>query len=226
MKSPHSRQELLRQAFCEIPSQIGPYKLRPISGGSFELLGALRNSLVDPDPESQLQGSSLQRQLTAIHEFIWIHSAPIEQVLAVETRDQLPSIEIRKIGMSLPIGECIAFTAVFVQASIRMAAAMTEAFEDEDSSPGKPQTPPTGSPRSSSPAEPLETLPANVTSFGSRQSKEPSPTSTPPNATPADDADGYTPLMELPTIPASNETPPVSPISPLKNSEPPPNYLN
>jgi hypothetical protein len=204
-----NRHTVLRKAFCEIPQTVGPYQLRPLSGGSYELLSEIKSALVSPD--SAASGNTLKDTLSAVHEYIWIHSAPLDQVLAVIDRDSLPKQEIRKIAMTLEIGECLAFTTVFAQAAQRMSASMAEIDDDDDenTSPGKPETPPTGSPHLSSHAEPQAIPSENVISFGSPPSSEPSPSSTQPTSTPELDADGATPLLTLPTMPRT--APPLTP---------------
>lgn len=199
MKSPATRYNLLRQAFCELPQKIGNLTLRPLSGGSFELLQDIQNGLVYQDPTATEK--TLQDSLQAVHEYIWIHTAPLTEVLAVESRETLPRLAIRALAMEIEMGESLAFTALFSASALRMAAAMTELADEEDPSPGKPQTPPTGSPPSSSPPEPQETPSENVISFGTPPSSEPSPTSTLPTSPPEPESDSATPLMILPSPP-------------------------
>lgn len=215
MKSPTSRQSLLRQAFADIPAKVGDYPLRPLSGGSFELLGEIKNALVHQDSTK----NGLADTLSAVHEYIWIHYAPIDKVSAVTSRDDIPRAEVRSIGFSLSIGESLEFTSTFMACALRMAAAMAEITEDEDSAPGKHQTLPTGSPPSSLPADAPETPSGNATSFGSHPSNDHSPTSTPPTSIPDLDADGAIPLITLPVL--SSQTPPSSPSEPSAPSDSP-----
>jgi hypothetical protein len=202
MNSPHSRQTLLRQAFCDLPQSIGEYKLRPLSSGSFELLAEIRNPLVNPEAGK----SDLPSILRAVSEYVWIHSADLDTVCAIATAADLPDAELKKIGFSLDIGEALEFTTTFMGSALRLAAAMSEA-DEEDASPGKPATAPTGSPASSSPAAAPETPPANVTSFGTLPSSAPSPTSTPPLAPEEEEDAGAIPLMILPTLPTTPPEP-------------------
>lgn len=209
MKSLLSRQSLLRQAFCDLPQKIGDYPLRPLSAASFELLAETGNRLVSDS--ANVENGSLNGLLTAVSEYIWIHYAPLDEVIAVDTRENIPRTEIKKIGFSLEIGEALNFTTVFLASALRMAAAMSE-IDEEGASPGKPETPPIGSPPSSSPVDAPETPAGNVISFGSPPSSEPSPISTPPVSMLEEDVDGSIPLMTLPTLP---QTPPESPSEPF-----------
>lgn len=196
MKSTQDRYALLRQAFCEVPSQVGPYKLRPISGGSFELLGQIGNQLVTGAVDGTQMG--LPALTAAVNEYIWIHSAPLDEVIAVRTRDDVPADAVRRMAMEIEIGEILAFTTTFTAAAVAMAAALAESDEDDDE-PGKPDASPTGSLPSSSPVGPPATPYASGISSGSPPSPEPLPISTPPTSPPEDDADGCTPSMTLPT---------------------------
>ena len=212
MNSPIPRHSLLRQAFSEIPKTIGNHTLRPLSGGSFELLFDLKNPLVFGATEEKMNIKTL---LAAVHEFIWIHAAPIEDVIAVTCAADIPAAEIRKIAMSIEIGEALELTTIFTAASLRMAAAMAEP-DDDEASPGKPQTSRTGSPLSSLPAVPLETPAANVISSGTLPSSEPFNSSTPPPANQELAADGAIPLFALPTMtePPTLPDPPFPPCDP------------
>lgn len=199
MKPAANRYELLRQAFSEVPLTVGPHQLRPLSGGSFELLGTVGNALVVSSGSASF---ALQDLLTAVHEYVWIHAAPIDAVAAIQSRESLPRDEIRRYAFDIPMGEALAFTTTFAAAAARMAAAMAEAEEEEgDSSPGKRASSPIGSPPSSSPAELPEIPSGSATSSGSPPSIAPSNISTPPTSSTEPPAAGSTPSMMLPQDP-------------------------
>lgn len=204
MQSAQSRHSLLRRAFVDVPASIQGIALRPLSAGSFELLGEINSPLVFGNESSQKL--DLQTLVSAAHEYIWIHSADLEKVLAIRTRDDLPRDEIRRLAMSIPLGEVLAFTTQFTESALRMAASMAEP-EDEEDEPGKPETRLTGSHRSSLPAE-LPGIPSeSAGSFGTLPSSELTNTSTPQTSPQEPDANGPTPLMILP-LPAAESTPP------------------
>jgi hypothetical protein len=217
LESKAPRQTLLRQSFSNLPKQIGPFALRPLSGGSFELLHDIQNPLVFGASEQRMD---IKLLLSAVHEFIYVHTADLDLVSAINSRDDIDPKEIRKISMQIEIGECLELTTLFAECSLRMAAAMSEPDADDDSAPGKPQMLRTGSPLSSSPAEPLETPSASDTSSGSLPSTERSNTSTPQPCNQEPDAVGVTPLFALPnpqtleTIPSDSHSPPSDPDSP------------
>jgi hypothetical protein len=153
--------------------------------------------------------------LAAVHQFIWIHSAPLEAVLAVESKDDIPLAELRKLAMEIEMGEALAITTLFTESSLRMAAAMAEP-DDDATQPGKPQTRPTGSPLSSLPAERPEIPSGNVTSSGSLPSSEPCNTSTQQPHNQELDADGAIPLFALPPITTEPPTLPDPPLPPCE----------
>lgn len=196
MKSEFGRYSLLRQAFCDIPSQIGTLTLRPLSGGSFELLSEIESPLVDQEKAPQ----GMPQLVAAITEYIWIHSAPIERVSAIRSRSDLPSDEIRGMALEIPIGEALAFATSFSLAARRMAAAVAEVVPEDEDTPGKPMPPPIGSPRLSSPAELPEIPSGSETYSGSLPSSELSPTFTQQTPRTEPGADGFTPSMIPPPI--------------------------
>jgi hypothetical protein len=196
----HSRQSLLRQAFCEIPASVAGRTLRPCSPSSFALLGDLGNPLVGAAQADAVGG--MGALMGAVTQYIWIHSAPVDAVAAVTCSSDLPASEIRALGFELEMGEALEFLHTFTAASRRMAAALAETEEDDESAgkPAAPATAPTGSPPSSSPLEPQETPRENVISFGTPPSSGPLPTSMPQTSPMADDADGASPSMILPSL--------------------------
>jgi len=214
LQSPEEiRQTLLEQAFCDIPSKVAKYELRPLSAGSFTLLGRIGNIMMvgrDNPGEAISKADTQAAMFEAAAEYIWVHSAPIEDVTAIETADQIPLAELKIIAFSIPLGAAFAFLNRYQECSLRLAAALAETEpEDDDGKPGKPlETLPVGSPASSTPAEPAETQQESVTSSGICPSSEPSPTSTLPMlpTEPAVDGPCLTCLPDLPATP--EETPP------------------
>lgn len=210
MKSLQPRQSLLRQAFCDIPQGIAGITLRPLSAASFELLAELGNPMFSSSEGKKGDSSEM---LAAVCQYVWVHSADLEKVAAIETIDQVPAAEVKAIGFKIEVGEALHFTSAIVGSALRMAAAMAEEFESGDEL-GKLETSLTGSPPSSSSAGAPEIPSGKGTSSGSPPLSELSPTSTPPTPMLEEDLDGSTPLTILPT---PDSTPQESDFSPPEN---------
>jgi hypothetical protein len=197
-----TRDQLLFAAFVNLPQAIGDYQLRRMSPQSFTLLEAIDSPLLGRgDTSKTLQGVS---------EYIWIHSADIEEVIQVESRDQLPEKEIRRIGFAIDIEQAYSFILALTDALLRVSAAIAEPEETEGGKPAEEEPAPIGSQASSLPADAPETLPANVTSFGTPPSSAPSSISTPPTSPPEQPCNGPTTSPVIQTLPA---LPPASPAS-------------
>lgn len=209
---PPTREHLLELAFSDIPSQIGALKLRPLSAGSFALLGRLGNPMMvgkqAPTTAAAAAGDSQTAMFAAVIEYVWVHSAPLDEVVTVETPADIPAAALKRLGFELSIGQALAFLERYQSSALRMTASLAEVETEEEpaGSPGKPQeSPPVGSPASSTSAEPAETPPASATYSGACPSSAPSPTSTPPTSPTEPAADGPS-LTLLPDL--SPETPP------------------
>lgn len=131
----------------------------------------------NPDSENDAKISMFE----AVMEYAWVHSAPLEQVAAIETKDQLPSAEIRLMGYEVTMAEALDFLAGYQKSSERMSANLVTTKED-DETPGKPVSPPVGLPLSSTPAEPAVIPFEKDISSGSCPLAEPLPTFTPPTS--------------------------------------------
>lgn len=197
---PQTRENLLQLAFTNAPNTVGAYTLRPLSAGSFTLLGRLGNPMIVGLKANDSSGSAETAMFDAIIQYIWIHVAPIEAVICIETSDQIPLLEIRKLGFEISIGEAFDFLSRYQESANGMLASLAEVEDqDEEGKLRKAQPLPAGSPLSSLPAVEPETPPANITSFGSCPSPEPSPTSTPPTSQEEIDASGPV-TLELPQL--------------------------
>ncbi len=169
-----TRESLLRAAFCNIPCKLGNLTLRNLSAASYTLLGEIKNPLVTG------AFTEAQSMFASVIEYAWIHSAPLDEVAAIVTREELPAKQIKMLGFEIPMDEAMNLLKHFLQASQRMAASLAEIVEDEDTPPGKPETAPVGLRLLSSHlAEPPIQIESDTFS-GSCPSSEPSPTSTPP----------------------------------------------
>lgn len=188
------RQLLLEMAFSDIPSKVGKYDLRPLSAGSFTLLGRLGNPMMvgKESPEKALSAAQSQTEMfAAAVQYIWVHSAPLEEVTAVEQAEQIPAGALKEIEFSLQIGQAFAFLNRYQESALRMTASLAEVEpEDHEGQPGKQETPLVGSPASSTPAV-LAVIPCeSATSSGSCPSSEHSATSTPPTSPTEQPVDG------------------------------------
>lgn len=210
MKPIPTREALLEQAFSDIPSIIGDYTLRPLSAGSFTLLGRLGNSMIvgkkasgDAVPEEDSQAA----MFAAVIQYVWIHSAPLERVLQIREAKDIPEAELAAIGFTLTIGQAFAFLLGYQQSALRMTGGLAEVEPEESEDTGKRLGRlRAGSPASSTPSERVDIPFGSDTSSGSCPSSEPSPTSMPPMSPTALDADG----ASLTLLPDLAETAPQS----------------
>lgn len=190
-----SREALLEQAFSDIPSQVGTYVLRPLSAGSFTLLGRLGNPMMvgkQAPTEALDQADSQTEMFAAAIQYIWVHSAPLDQVTAIESADQIPAAALKEIGFGISIGQAFAFLNSYQQSALRMTASLAEVEPDEESgkSESLPVTPPVGLPACSTPAEPAEIHRGKDSFSGLCPSSEHLPISTPQTSPMAPPADG------------------------------------
>jgi len=196
------RQSLLTAAFLAMPKSIAGREMRPISPGSWALLAALENPLIvgsgeDPDPGNA-------KLFRAVAEFVWVHSAPIDDILAIEESDDLslPLSAKREIGalsFELSLGEALDFMNSFGKVADRINAAMAEPVDDD--TPGKRVAGvpgPGSSPPSSLPSDAPGIPSGSGTFSGILPTSAPSSISTPPDMPMAPPTDGYPPLMVLP----------------------------
>lgn len=185
-----SRQHLLETCFSEIPQKIGSTELRKLSPASFALLGRLGSPMMTGGA-----GLTLESMFEAVVLYLWIHSADLDLVCAIESTDDLPHAEIRKFGFGVDFGNALGFLETYKRCSARMAAALAEVEEDEDEEPGKhanPEPSRAGSPLSFTPSEDAPIPGGSATFYGSCPSNEPLPISTPPTPPTEHAAAGFT----------------------------------
>ena len=172
------RMSTLSAAFRAVPLQCGPHVLRPITAGSILLLMDTGNSLFSESAAAATESASLQ----GIFEFIWIHTAPEEEVIEDCSHPDLLRVKARKLALSIGFDDLAAFTAQFDEIRTRLNASVVDILP-EKGDVGKPaaETPvPTGSPLSSTPSVAVETRSGSAGSSGASPSIEPSSMSTPP----------------------------------------------
>ncbi len=137
-------------------------------------------------------------------QYVWIHSADLDAVAAIETVEDLPAVEIRKLGLQIDFGEVVKFIHKYGESATRMQAALTE-VEEEDAVRGKqPEQAPAGLHHLFLPSGALETPSGSDTFSGSCPSSAPSPISMLPTSQPEPPADGAANLM----APPMESTPP------------------
>jgi hypothetical protein len=174
-----SRRAAIEGAFAEIPSRCGPFELRPLSAGSFALLNRLGNPMVTG------AATDNDAMFSAVCEYVWIHSAPIQEVIQIVGRSDLSAAAVNEIAFTLTMADIFTFLREYAKTANRISLGMTE--EVDTDTPGKPDPAATihaGSPLSSMPLAEPETQPVNGTSSGTSLLNGPLPTSTPPAAPP------------------------------------------
>jgi hypothetical protein len=204
-----TRSQLLSRSFRETSLKIGDRILRAPTAGSIDLLQQSGNPLFS---EQQSETDENPGDLLPLFEFIWIHSAPLDEVLAAADIEGEIKRQARKLAFVTPLEDVTEFAAGFQTLQTRLQAAMTEAVPEEGDE-GKPVTSPTGSPSSSLPLAGQGTQTASATSSGNSRLSDPSSTSTPPSAT------TETPAASLPTsnLPETRQPTPLPPFSPSAN---------
>ena len=198
------RSSLLASAFVSSVITCGRLVLRPLTAGSMMLLMEARNVLFTSD-ESAAGPPTASEQMAAFFEFIWLHTAPMEDVLAATPATV--RAQSRALALTISMADLAAFTDQFSGLQNRIAAASVTVDSGKDTPPGKQEPAPAGSPRCSTPSAPLETPPASSTSSGASPSSEPSSTSTPPISPQVPPAAGPCPTWEGDLIPGEELTP-------------------
>jgi len=167
----------------------------------------------DPAAEPADEEERAKEDYLGLLQFIWVHSAPMEEVIAAAEAGEEGIHTARraawKLALEIPVEEVTAFGQSFAGLKGRVESAMTEAVPDGP--PGKPAQSPTGSPASSGPSALPEIPSASAGSSGSSPSTAPCNTSTPASATTAPASAGPSPAPD-----------PDSPnVIPLPSSPPP-----
>jgi hypothetical protein len=178
--STKSRMSLLSDAFRASPLTFLGEPLRPVTAGTILLLMETGNPLFSDGDKALNESDSL----LALFEFIHIHTAPEEEVVAdCDTPGALKK-KARRLSMRAPLEELQAFSERFGALRTRLEAATAEVMPDaNEGKPGAATTPPpTGSLTSSTPSEGRVIPFESATSSGSSPSSAPSNTSTPPTS--------------------------------------------
>jgi hypothetical protein len=208
MSSPN-REQLLEAAFREIPSTMAGKQMRRLSAASFSLLGNLGSPMI-----TGVGARDQSALFNSVSLYVWVHTADLDLVCAVEKIEDIPANELKKLGFEIEMPQALSFLESYKQCAARMAAALAE-VDDEEDEQGKSQTAEqglTGMPRSLSPSEPLETQPEKDTSSGFSPSNEVSPTCTPSTSPTEPGADG--PALILPDLMRTESKTPPEPSKP------------
>lgn len=193
------RMKLLADSFRAVPLTCGTMTLRPLTAGTVMLLMDTGNPLFS-DQEAPTESALMQ----GIFEFIYIHTAPEDEVIADTDDPARLRSKARALALRIGFDDLAAFTAQFEQLRARLNAASVEVLPDKEA--GKPggattETPPTGSPSSSTLSAVPEIPPARDISSGGSPSPSPSNTSTPPTPRTESDAVGRSRIWEDPADP-------------------------
>lgn len=190
-----TRLAALSAAFREVPLTCGPLQLRPVTAGSIDILMETRNPLFVEGPADE---HAEARQIQGLYQFIWIHSAPEDEVVEACGNPAILQALARKLSLSIGFDDLAEFSEKFALLRDRLNAAVVEIVPEKGM--GKPggETPRTGSPLSSIPSAAAQTLPANTGFSGVSRFPEPSNTCTPPTARPEPPPAGKSPIWEAP----------------------------
>jgi hypothetical protein len=195
------RLSLLRSAWVEHAPTCNGQTLRPLSAGTLELLLASGNSLFQ-DEEERPAGeapAAPKDETTPLFEFVWMHLAPEEEVVAAFEDHGILRRGARLLSLRTDLSEIAAFGEQFGQIRDRIGAALVEVVPEKDDTPGKPAgtpPPPTGSPSIFTPSGDPPPPSGSTSSSGASPSSAASNTCTPPIARPEPRPDGRSTIWE------------------------------
>jgi hypothetical protein len=141
--TPEDRSRRLEDAHLLPPPVVCGLELRPLSPASFVLLKRLKNPLViggmatiEKDGVATVDFTDPEN-LTAILEFIYVHSAPLNEVLANARDTDLMDSAVLYFGTTLKLSEVAECTNHIISTLDLSSAAMAEAksakkLEDHD----------------------------------------------------------------------------------------------
>lgn len=200
-----SRLSLLSTAFRDVPLTCGPLTLRPITAGSVLLLMETKNALFTEGPGGDSEAAAFQ----GLFEFIYIHSAPEEEVVMDCDHPETLRAKARKLGIGISFEDLASFQAQFENIRRTMNASLVDIVPEKGDTMGKPAAampPPTGSPHSSTPSAQPEIQIGSTGFSGASHSPEPSNTSTPRTSLEEPDAAGRSRIWD----PAPETQPPTA----------------
>lgn len=215
-----SRISHLSAAFRDLNLTCGALTLRPITTGTILLLMETENLLFseretseeNPEEVSGQKMDSLTMQ--AIFEFIWIHTAPEEEVIRTCEDPAALRRAARLMALKVDISDLENFTDGFTKVRDRIQSAMVDPISEKGEATKKPseeKLTPTGSPPSSSPSAEPEIPSESTSSSGDSPSIVPFNTTTPPSCTTETPRVGKSQIWETPP-PAPPEEASVMPL--------------
>lgn len=214
------RATTLASAFLPNVLTIAGQPLRPMTGGSMMILQQFRNPLfaAAPEPVEETAAEDADRvreDYLGLLQFVWVHTAPIEEVIAAAEAGEQGLAIARKAAWRLALeytpDQVTEFGRQFAGLKARVEAGMTEAIPEGP--PGKPAPSPTGLPAWSGPSAGQGTPPASDGSSGTSPSSALSSTSTPASDTTVPASAGASPapaagspnVIPLPSLPPPGE---------------------
>lgn len=145
----NDRTEKQIDVFIDPSPEAGPLKLRPFSAGTLTLCRKLGLTMIlgSADDKAALSDEEKQRQITA---FLFIQSAPIETVkkaakLAREDRAAFEDQYLLDFELNLPVGAMAQAVEQLAAGIDQVGAAQFEAVPRDESTGGKPESPPPNS---------------------------------------------------------------------------------
>jgi hypothetical protein len=213
------RFRLLSRVFRQMPREFGGRKVEALTAGRWDLLLQRENAFLfdggevappRPQPEDYEDAESYGAaraaweeaareadagMLYGVCEFLWVHTAPLEEVLEAEEDERLWRREVRRFQMeAAEIGELMEFMLEFREQVLAVSAAMVTVEEDDEEGgeegPGKHRTSRIGSPRTSSRSGGTKAKSSGGGAFGGSRLRKGSSTCTPQTGRPGDGADG------------------------------------
>lgn len=161
------RFKLLSRVFREMPAKFSGLEIAPLTAGRWDMLRERENEfLFGDEPEAlaepaakdyeeradYLEALRLHREeldrvdaesMRSICEFLWLHTAPLEEVLAADGDPDRWALEVRKFAFERAnISEIIDYMVTFREKVQSLAAAFVEpdpdeGDPDEEGEPGK-----------------------------------------------------------------------------------------
>lgn len=235
------RFKLLSRVFRQLPDKFGGMTVHPLTAGRWDLLRERENRFLfsgedpqekppvrsdfDDDTAFHVELSEWEKRQSAIDgemmfaicEFLWVHTAPVGEVLAVDSDPAAWKREVKTFALEhADMAQIIEYMMIFREKAQQLAAAMVEPIEGEeaedDDGPGKDRRSPTGSPATSSPSADTSPPSGGDTSCGNSISTKGSSTSIAPTVDPGRTASG--PGEPQPTVRPTMEGMPPLPSAP------------
>jgi len=211
------RFRLMAKVFRQMPAEFMGMHLQPLTAGRWDILLERNNAFLfgdEPAEEPDREKFESEAEFTAAHaewmeslgavdsemlhgicEFLWVHTAPIEEVLDSAEDPKRWAKRVKGFAMRYAeMSEIVDFMLSFRERLMEMVAAMVEIASEEEGDeeePGKPRQSLTGSPPTSTPSPDTEALRPDTGSCGGSPSPRGSNTCTAPTGKPEASASGH-----------------------------------